>query len=131
MILTYVNRFARVRGVLPDPDQFSSDWEMYLAFLLGGTKCRHRYSFQLESPAVIRGLIYIYIYRYVYIYIYIYINIHKFITVRITSLPQSLLRRACRVRGIDSQHSVVVMRNEFLDNMAEIRLEPLYSTHKP
>ena len=57
LITTYVNRFVRLRGVHPDPGQFSSDWEMYLAFLLAGTSCRARYSYQLESPNVIRGLV--------------------------------------------------------------------------
>ena len=57
LISTYVNRFARVRGVLPDPTQFTADWEIYIAHLLAGTKCRARYSYQLESPTVISGLV--------------------------------------------------------------------------
>ena len=45
--------------------------------------------------------------------------------------PCNRVRGACRVRGLDIQQSVVVRRNEFLDVMAELRLEPLYNKQIP
>ena len=45
--------------------------------------------------------------------------------------PCNRVRGACRVRGLDIQQSVVVVRDGFSDVMAELLLEPLYSKHKP
>ena len=57
VIVTYAERFGRARGVLPEVDPFTAEWEMFLAHLLAGTSSRNRFSYQLESPVIVKQLV--------------------------------------------------------------------------
>ena len=61
VVLTVIGQFVHeglvATGALPEPDTFSSEWEVFFAHLLAGTSLRARFSQVLEDPLMVRRLV--------------------------------------------------------------------------